>query len=188
MIDGHKILQLPTNHIPKGLVPLERIFDHNDVHVKLLDPEKEAEVIDCNLGTVANLKHVKLSKFLSAKYRAKYEELLKEFIDIFAWQYEDLSTFDETVIQHKIPLKENLKPFKHKSRQINPLLLPIMEKEVTKILDVKIIVPLRYFDWIETLVPVRKKNGEIRLCVDLKNLNRCFRKDNYPLPKMEHIL
>jgi ribonuclease HI len=188
MIVGHKILQFPTNHIPKGLVPLEIIFYHNDVPVKLPDPEKEAEVIDCNLGTAANPKHVKLSKFLSAKYRAKYEELLKEFTDIFAWKYEDLRTFDETVIQHKIPLKENVKPFKQKLRQINPLLLPIMEKEVKKLLDAKIIVPLRYSDWIENLVPVRKKNGEIRLCVDFINLNRCSRKDNYPLPKMEHIL
>ena len=35
---------------------------------------------------------------------------------------------------------------------------------------------------------VRKKNKEIRLCVDFKNLNKCSKKDNYPLPKMEHLL
>jgi hypothetical protein len=35
---------------------------------------------------------------------------------------------------------------------------------------------------------VRKKSGEIRLCVDFRNLNRSSRKDNYPLPNMEHIL
>jgi hypothetical protein len=85
-------------------------------------------------------------------------------------------------------LKENVKPFKHKSRHINPLLLPIMETEVKKILDSKIIVPLRYSNWIENMVPVRKKNGEIILCVDFRNLKRCSWKDNYPLPKMEHIL
>jgi hypothetical protein len=75
-----------------------------------------------------------------------------------------------------------------KLRQINPMLFPIMEKEVKKLLDAQIIIPLRYSDWIANLVPVRKKNGEIRLCVDFRNLNRCSRKDNYPLPKMEHIL
>lgn len=32
------------------------------------------------------------------------------------------------------------------------------------------------------------KNGEIRLCVDFQNLNRASLKDNYPLPKMDHIL
>jgi hypothetical protein len=55
-------------------------------------------------------------------------------------------------------------------------------------IDAKIIIPLRYFEWIANLVPVRKKNGEIRLCVDFWNLNKCSRKDNYPLPKMEHIM
>jgi hypothetical protein len=34
---------------------------------------------------------------------------------------------------------------------------------------------------------VRKKNGEIRLCADFRNLNRISKKDNYPLSKMEHI-
>jgi hypothetical protein len=38
------------------------------------------------------------------------------------------------------------------------------------------------------LVPVRKKNGEIRLCVDFRNLNQSSLKDNYPLPKMDHVL
>jgi hypothetical protein len=55
-------------------------------------------------------------------------------------------------------------------------------------LDAKIIVPLRYSEWVANLVHVRKKNGEIRLRVDLKNPNRSSLKDNYPLPKMDHIL
>jgi hypothetical protein len=63
-----------------------------------------------------------------------------------------------------------------------------MEKEVKKLLDAQIIVPLRYSEWVANLVPVRKKSGEIRLCVDFRNLNRSSRKDNYPLPNMEHIL
>ena len=63
-----------------------------------------------------------------------------------------------------------------------------MEREVKKLLQAQIIVPLRYSEWVANLVPVRKKNGEIGLCVDFRNLNRSSRKDNYPLPKMEHIL
>jgi ribonuclease HI len=34
-IANHHIVQLPSNHIPKGLVPLERLFDRNDVAVKV---------------------------------------------------------------------------------------------------------------------------------------------------------
>jgi hypothetical protein len=107
---------------------------------------------------------------------------------VFAWAYEDLKTYGTSIIEHKIPLKEEAKPFRQKLRQINPMLLHVMEKEVKKLLDAQIIVPLRYFEWVANLVLVRKKSGEIRLCVDFKNLNRRSRKDNYPLPNMEQIL
>ena len=73
-------------------------------------------------------------------------------------------------------------------RHINPLLLLAIEKEIKKLLQAKIIVPLRYFERVANLVPVRKRNNEISLCVDFCNLNRASLKDNYPLPKMDHIL
>jgi hypothetical protein len=107
---------------------------------------------------------------------------------VFTWTYEDLKTYDTYVIEHKVPLKEEANPFRQKLRKINPMLPPVMEREVKKLLDAQIIVPLRYSEWVANMVPVRKKSGEIRLCVDFRNLNRSSRKDNHPLPKMEHIL
>jgi hypothetical protein len=68
------------------------------------------------------------------------------------------------------------------------MLLPIMEKEVKKLLDAQIIFPLRYSEWVANLIPMRNKSGEIRLCVDFINLNKSSKKENYPLPKMDHIL
>ena len=68
------------------------------------------------------------------------------------------------------------------------MLLPLIEKEIKKLMAAKIIVPLRYSKWVANLVGVRKKSGEIRLYVDFRNLNKCSKKDNYPLPKMEHLL
>src|SRR5277367_6263601 len=38
------------------------------------------------------------------------------------------------------------------------------------------------------MVLVRKKNGDIRICIDFRNLNKAFQKDNFPLPLMEQIL
>ena len=114
--------------------------------------------------------------------------MLKEYVDVFAWSYEYLKKYDTGIIQHKVPLKSNVKPFRKKLRRINPALFPVIEKEVKKLLDAEIIVPLRYSSWVANLVLVRKKNGEIRLCVDFRNLNRSSLKDNYPLPKIEQIL
>jgi hypothetical protein len=35
---------------------------------------------------------------------------------------------------------------------------------------------------------VRKNNGDIRLCIDFRNVNKASEKDNYPVPPMEKIL
>ena len=45
--------------------------------------------------------------------------------------------------------------------------LQLQEKEIKKILDAQIILPLRYSNWVANLVPVRKKNGEIILLCGL---------------------
>ena len=41
-IANHHIVQLPRNHIPKGLVPLEILFEKNDVVVKVEGSTEEA--------------------------------------------------------------------------------------------------------------------------------------------------
>ena len=55
-------------------------------------------------------------------------------------------------------------------------------------LAAKIIFPIRHTQWVANLVPVRKKNEDIRLCVDFRNLNKSSEKDNHPVPPMEQIL
>ena len=68
------------------------------------------------------------------------------------------------------------------------MLFPIIEKEIKKFFDKKIIVTLRFSKWVANLVPVRNKNGEIRLCLDFRNMNKISLKDNYHLLNMDHIL
>ena len=99
-----------------------------------------------------------------------------------------MKSYDTSIIQHTIPLKENQKPFKQKLKIINPVLLPLIEKEIKRMYEAGIIAPIRFSEWLSNLVPTRNKTGEIRLCVDLRNVNKVSLKDNYPLPKMDHIL
>jgi hypothetical protein len=84
VIDGNEIIQLKNNCIPKGLVPLENLFDNNDVakNPKVTPNESEAE--DCNIGTENEPKFIKLSKSLTPKTKERYLKLMKEFSDVFA--------------------------------------------------------------------------------------------------------
>jgi ribonuclease HI len=64
-IANHHIVQLPSNHIPKGLVPLEKLFDENDVEVKGKVSTKDVDITECNLGIENDPKYVKLESSLS---------------------------------------------------------------------------------------------------------------------------
>ena len=61
-IAGHKIIELKGNFIPKGLVPLERIFSKDDTPLKLVVQYLEENVMYCNIGTPEHPRMVKISK------------------------------------------------------------------------------------------------------------------------------
>jgi hypothetical protein len=52
----------------------------------------------------------------------------------------------------------------------------------------KIIASTTHSSWVANLGVVRKKNCEIGLCEDFRNLNQLSFKDNYPLLNMEQLL
>ena len=101
------MLQSNTKNLPKGLVPLEELFDFNDVAKNPKIYPTETEVEECNIGSKEKHKMIKLSKTLPAHIKLKYLDLFREFSDVFAWSYGDLKSYDTEIIQHKISLKEN---------------------------------------------------------------------------------
>ena len=42
--------------------------------------------------------------------------------------------------------------------------------------------------WLSNIVPVKKKNGQIRCCVDFWNLNKACLKDEFPLSNMDMLI
>jgi len=71
------MMVLKNNQITRGLTPLERLFDKDDIPLKYtLQPQPE-EVEDCDIGTKEEPKIVNLSKYLLAQVKSKYVELLK---------------------------------------------------------------------------------------------------------------
>jgi hypothetical protein len=58
-------MQIKNNIIPKGLVPLAKIFDENDVARNPIITLNDEDIEDCNIGTQENPKIIRLSKTLS---------------------------------------------------------------------------------------------------------------------------
>jgi hypothetical protein len=61
------VFHLKSNVLPRGLVPLEDLFDFNDVAKKPKIEARRKEVEDCKIGTEEKPKMVKLSKSIPPK-------------------------------------------------------------------------------------------------------------------------
>jgi hypothetical protein len=57
-----------------------------------------------------------------------------------------------------------------------------VKKKIERLLDANFIRPCRYAEWISNIVPVYKKNGMMRVCIDFRDLNRATPMDGYPMP------
>jgi len=99
-INEMDVLQLKKNIIPKGLIPLEELFDQDDVACKPTLQPTEKGVEEVNIGIAATPKMIKLSKALPPKIKDKYLSLMASFAYVFAWDYFDLKTYDTNIIQH----------------------------------------------------------------------------------------
>ena len=47
---------------------------------------------------------------------------------------------------------------------------------------------VKYPQWVANIVPVLKKDGKVRMCVDYRDLNRASPKDNFPLLHIDTLV
>ena len=87
---------------------------------------------------------VQIGKACNQQEREDMLKLLTKYKDVIAWSYEELKTYDPEIITHDIPLKPDAKPFRQRQCPINPIIEPLIMKEVKKLLDAKIIFPIRH--------------------------------------------
>ncbi|KAA0054385.1 uncharacterized protein E5676_scaffold2750G00020 [Cucumis melo var. makuwa] len=143
------------------------------------------ELKEVNLGTIEEPCPTFLSASPSSEKKGNYLSLLIEYKDIFAWSYKEMPGLDPNVAVHHLAIKLGYGPIKQAQRRFRPELIPQIEIEVNKLIEVGFIREVKYPTWIENIVPVRKKNGQLCVCVDFHGLNNTCPKDNFPLPITE---
>jgi hypothetical protein len=146
----------------------------------------ELEEIDIGLGDKPRPTFI--SKKLSPCLRELMIALLKEYADCFAWDYTEMPGLDKSIVERRLPLKKGFQPFQQRARQMKAKVLEEVKKEVEKMLEVGFIRPCRYAEWISSVVPVQKKEGRWRVCVDFRDLNKATPKDEYPMPVAETLI
>ena len=144
--------------------------------------------MEINIGSAEDLKPICVNANLSPEEEIAYTELLKEYNDVFTWTYKEMPGLDPKVVVHYLSIRHGVRPTKQAQRRFWPELIAQIEVEVNKLIEVGFIREVKYPSWISNIVPVRKKNGQIHICVDFRDLNKSCPKDNFPLPLKEILV
>jgi hypothetical protein len=144
------------------------------------------EEIDIGDGITPRLTFVK--RVLSVDYKSNLVELLRKYIDCFAWNYQEMLGLSRDLVQHRLSIKAGFRPFKQQARRYNPLMYDWI-KEIDQLLKTNFIRPCRYAKWFSNIVSVEKEgSGKIRVCIDFRNLNRATSKDEYRMPIADMLI
>ena len=141
-----------------------------------------------NLGTEEERKEVKIGTTLSSATRKELMDLLQDYSDVFAWSYQDMPGLDTDIVVHRLPLREKCALIKQKLRKVKLEMLLKIKEEVKKQLDAGFLEVSKYPQWVANIVPMPKKDGKVRMCVDYQDLNRVSPKDNFPLPHIDTLV
>ena len=82
------------------------------MHFKQCEPPIEDEVVQVDVGDETHPKPIFISKSLSAQEKEDHISLIREYIDVFAWSYEDMSGLDPEIAMHRLNIKPDAKPVK----------------------------------------------------------------------------
>ena len=155
--------------------------------VKLVPLNQEAEDagLTSSSGDFLDLfKRDELRETLTDEQIYEVEHLLQSYQAAFSLHDLDLGTTD--LVQHHIKLSDT-QPFKQKARRIPPALYDDVRKHIREMLDLGVIRE-SHSPFTSNVVLVRKKDGSLRFCIDLRQLNQRTIKDAYRLPKIEETL
>ena len=111
------------------------------------------------------------------------ETIYKDFPEVFSDKLGLLAGYE-----HHIILKPNAIPVSSKVRNLPLSIREEVRLELKNLIQAGIIEEVEGTEWLSPIVAARKANGSLRLCVDLRGLNKCVVVDKYPLPNITDML
>ena len=87
-------------------------------------------------------------------------QMLHDYVEIFAWSYEDMPWLDTDIVVHHLPTKEECPPVKQKVLRMRPEMSEKIKAEVMKQFDVGFLAVSSYLQWVANVVSVLKKDGK----------------------------
>ena len=190
-----------ANEVPPMLVPKPEIAetDMESILEQLSNKERLTMILDLNSSAISpekcKLTQEEIDLLMSKldlsgikdwkpEEQKEAKELILEYGSLFALKDMDLGRMDN--MKHSIKL-DDYAPFKERYRCIPPHQYEEVKQHLKEMLEIGAISKSKS-PWASVVVLVRKKDGSLRFCIDLRKLNARTVKDAYSLPRTEETI
>jgi hypothetical protein len=129
-------------------------------------PNTVDELAEINLGTEEDPRPTFISASLLEEVADRLKTFLKSYMDCFAWSYKEMPGLDPNMTVHYLKIYPTFKLIKQAPRRMRIELKEKVVEETKKLIDTGFIRKEETPEWVANIVPVKKKNGQIRICVD----------------------
>ena len=104
----------------------------------------EEPVNTINIGTEEDIKEVEVGANMEPSVKKRLIQLLHDYVEVFAWSYEDMPGLDEDIVVHRSPTREDFPPLKQKVRRMRPDISEKIKAEVMKQFNAGFLVVTSY--------------------------------------------
>ena len=122
---------------------------------------------------------------MSEEDKSHVQNLLVKYSSVFSCGEFDVGRTQ--VIRHNISLMDNAHPVKQRPYRHGHVQEEEIERQVKNLKSLDLIEE-SHGAWSSPVIPVRKRDGTWRLCVDYRKLNALTKHDAYPLPRIDDSL
>ena len=111
------------------------------------------------------------------------ENILMSFQD----RFEGLGKL--TDFELKLHIDDTIKPVAQPARKIPVKMRSQVERKLKDLEDQDVIERVEGpTPWVSALVPIPKKDGDVRICVDMRQANKAVQRERFPMPNIELTL
>ena len=121
---------------------------------------------------------------LDEDQRKEVLQMMKTCSEVFSRGDDDIGCAGVT--KHKIELYDDT-PIHQKPRRFPDPVNRELERQCEELVGMGILSYSKS-PWCSPIVPVRKKDGSLRICIDYRQLNKVTKADKFPIPNMSDIV
>ena len=95
---------------PNGSLSNQSDFNSDSEERKVTPVSGSTELVD--FGTPDQPRELRIGTSLSPYERSRLIDLLRSYLDVFAWSYKDMLGLDPSIVQHHLPILPHARPVK----------------------------------------------------------------------------